>query len=945
MPISQSVSTSRRAVTSPTARFAAINRERLRRVRDCLPPHQQVLLELLPLLFHVNHPLLPGYVGQDTPNGVSDYHPGRDGIAAAKRIAKSFSFDRRVLRQHPIQGLYLMGSAGTVAHSRDSDFDIWLCHTLDAAASGLEQLQRKAHAIETWAAELGLEVHFFLLQAERFKRGETLRLSAESSGSSQFHLLLDEFYRSGLVLAGLQPLWWRVPPDQEHRYEEFIEEQHFKRLLDRGQFIDFGGLSRIAADEFFGASIWQLSKSIGAPYKSVQKLLLLESYAHEYPSIDLLSSRYKRAVYAGDYQLNQLDPYLSMYHKIEEYLTAQGERTRLEVLRRSFYLKTGVRLSQTPIMRDPSWRREAIQQLATEWSWPPEALLHLDRQERWDFDAVSRERHDLVRVLTRCYTRLSEFARRHAENSRITQDELNVIGRKLYAAFERKPGKIDLVNQGITADLYEEQLSLHQMQVTGQAPQWALFRGLVAGDAAGQATPINRSPSLIALVAWAHFNKLYRTGSSWHLFANDSPMTRGELSGVLRCLEQMFPGAAPPAASSDSLSRAPRITRAILFTNIGIDPMRTRIRDGNLLTSNASDAFQFSGQRINLALTFDLVITTSWGEIFSFNYQGLNGLMQAMLEYLRWSPLPGHEPPPAAQVFCFSSQYAALIERRVQALFDTARRIFFAAGGAPNRQLVIEAEQRYYRLFIEDHKPRSALHESYTSLLTALGQPGASFCQVEFDAESLSGSPLPVIYPLNRPDSIQVFIETGERKAKIYVLDEQGSLFTQTHESRSIRHIYSHFAKFFAAVLRHVQFAAGSEPPADLPVTYFRLEKTANQRYLVHQLDLPEAYEDYMQIQVLGDIDASDNRHYTIYCDQVEFSTARHGNRVFAAAASHVMQRRAQGDRYPVYITGIDLSRALLAAQGVDRLQTTHLLGQKKRLEFHLTRALEPQSS
>ena len=54
-------------------RFAALNRERLRRIRECLTPRQQDFMDLLPLLFHTNHPLLPGYVSQATPCGVNDF--------------------------------------------------------------------------------------------------------------------------------------------------------------------------------------------------------------------------------------------------------------------------------------------------------------------------------------------------------------------------------------------------------------------------------------------------------------------------------------------------------------------------------------------------------------------------------------------------------------------------------------------------------------------------------------------------------------------------------------------------------------------------------------------------------------------------------------------------------------------------------------------------------
>ncbi len=39
------------------------------------------------------------------------------------------------------------------------------------------------------------------------------------------------------------------------------------------------GLSSLSAEEYFGASLWQLYKSIDSPYKAVLKTLLLEAYS------------------------------------------------------------------------------------------------------------------------------------------------------------------------------------------------------------------------------------------------------------------------------------------------------------------------------------------------------------------------------------------------------------------------------------------------------------------------------------------------------------------------------------------------------------------------------------------------------------------------------------------------------------------------------------------
>lgn len=52
----------RKVLTQLRARFLKVNAGRLERALLGLSSRQQIVLRLLPLLFHVNHPLLPGYV-------------------------------------------------------------------------------------------------------------------------------------------------------------------------------------------------------------------------------------------------------------------------------------------------------------------------------------------------------------------------------------------------------------------------------------------------------------------------------------------------------------------------------------------------------------------------------------------------------------------------------------------------------------------------------------------------------------------------------------------------------------------------------------------------------------------------------------------------------------------------------------------------------------------
>jgi adenylate cyclase class 1 len=80
----------RKVLAQLRSRFLALSKSRLARAYEGLSTRQQSVLSLLPLFFHVNHPLLPGYVSGSTPAGVSYYEPDAQALAEAQRLTRSF---------------------------------------------------------------------------------------------------------------------------------------------------------------------------------------------------------------------------------------------------------------------------------------------------------------------------------------------------------------------------------------------------------------------------------------------------------------------------------------------------------------------------------------------------------------------------------------------------------------------------------------------------------------------------------------------------------------------------------------------------------------------------------------------------------------------------------------------------------------------------------------
>lgn len=923
-------------------RFMAINRDRLRRVFETMQARQQAFVELVPLLFHVNHPLLPGYVSQDTPAGVSDYTPGRGATSAARQIVRTFVYEHRLQRSFAIRGLYLMGSPGTIAYTRHSDLDVWLVHDPELAPEDVEKLREKARRIEQYSLSTGLEMHFFVFDAERFKRGQTLSLSDESSGSSQHYLLLDEFYRSGLLLAGLRPLWWAVPPAEEHRYDEFVKDALHKRLLSARSYVDFGGLARIPAGEFFGGTIWQIYKSIDSPYKSVMKLLLMEAYAAEYPKIGLLSHRHKLALMQDGVTLDDIDPYIAMYRKVEEYLATTADKGRLGLLRRAFYIKANEALTQPGDPRQPAWRRENIARLTTEWGWDRNTLRELDRRTRWRIDTAIAERRELIKVLRKSYSVLSEFGRRYANDKRISERDLTILGRKLHAALEKKPSKIEFVTRGICSAPQEAALSLHQVPVERGGIRWHLYEGEVSPEEIGRREPLQQSLSLVEVLAWCHFNRLTGPATAWHHYGHGRRLSALPARKILDALEAAYPNHELPPAAITALAQAPRVERAMFFVNVGTDSALTGLHDGDVLTTDRSDAFQYGGLRANLVHSIDLLLQTSWEELFCYRFEGTEGMAQAICEYLSRLGASGDAVARTALVHCFDADYAHAVVNRLSSYLGELGRAFARALPGVDVHHVVGIGDGYCDVHRTPQGFRFRLFGSLVGLYKFLGAPATKFRHVEFGGLLAANSPLAPVYAANRPGRIQVFALPRRERIEVFLLAQDGALCHYHHEDPDPLPLFDHLSRFLGNIERHAEITDGERGAA----VECHLLKQAGRGYALQAMH-PAGTDQrpYLPLRLFADIDRERQTSFVAYLDERRFSTEEHGTGLFDAIAREVLSQREGRARYPVYITDLELSPALLQFRNMGAHNVVELLRQKLRIERQLTRALGDDTS
>lgn len=746
-------------------RFLKLNSERLLRTRTALLPRQQIFLDLLPLLIHINHPILPGYNSLSAPCGIDGYQPDALTLERVRNnIARSVVYRPEDQAAPLIHSVFLMGSCGTVAQAENSDLDVWLCHHANIDEAGLEKLYHKAGAISEWAKSLGLEIHFFLMNNDQFRRGQRDRISAESAGTSQHFLLLDEFYRSALLVAGRYPIWWLVPPEEEVNYQEYTALLHSQGFVGPNESIDFGGVSDIPAGEFIGAGVWQLYKAISSPYKAVLKLLLTEAYARDFPNVLPLSISLKEAIYQGNTNVDALDPYIMVYQRLATYLNERNESDRLELIRRAFYFKIGIRLSQVGNTHT-SWRRQLLESLIKEWQWPPEQLLNLDTRSRWKLRRVREEHRFLVAELTNSYRFLQDFAQRSKRPALIKSQEMTLLGRKLYAAFERKRYKVEWLNPGIAPDLSEEQLFFHSSGF-GSQRRWAVSTS-ARHDFEADAI-LQEHDHLSGLLCWCYCNGLINDYSRLRLNGRQDGVAESDLRQLADHLHKHLPrhAYAADATKHEAFNRPKVPETLLLYLNLG---------QHALSALGAAGLANHNSYPID---SIEIVVINSWGEVSSIAYSGPEAVLDTFRTYQQLMVAASRgSRPPNINALCFNDPDDKLL-KRTRHLPKLLHRAFYTT--PTNKRLLIKLSGGFYILQSKNDELHSIHAASYSTLIQCLGRGQTEYSPIIMDRYCAPDSALAsIIHTANTADCYVFFHRRGN-SADLFLRDECGSLHYST---------------------------------------------------------------------------------------------------------------------------------------------------------------------
>ncbi|MDR3155298.1 MAG: class I adenylate cyclase [Deltaproteobacteria bacterium] len=361
------------------------NRDRVRELRSLATPGYRSVFDLVPAILHLNSPDLPAYLDNpETPKGLlghdlwieSDRFPGRQApslasflepspdlppeASAALRSAASGALPptisaslssanpgpRPATRGEPpaVESLLLIGSSGSVGHTGRSDLDYWVCYRASRLSGlPLELLRRKLDLVTAWAwSEHATEANFYMVDLSLLERGQVSRsLGQELDGDAAPLLLLEELYRTVILVAGRVPLWLVLPPGaDEERYLRLASE--LAPLEWEGTaplYVNMGYPRRPEPQEYLAASMWLTCKSEADPFKGILKMIpILEAVETGFTSA-LLCDTVKDEILRQGLSGKAVDPYLITVDRVIEYADSSLDPEQTDLIRSSAVLK------------------------------------------------------------------------------------------------------------------------------------------------------------------------------------------------------------------------------------------------------------------------------------------------------------------------------------------------------------------------------------------------------------------------------------------------------------------------------------------------------------------------------------------------------------------------------------------------------------------------------
>jgi adenylate cyclase, class 1 len=713
------------------------------------------VINSIPFLLSVNNKKFPGYVEGDVPIGIANYELDDETKRFIRGKYPAATVEVSKYTSPFIQMLAIMGSIGTIAYNKKSDFDYWVCiDSRGVAKELLDLFKKKVDAVQKWAAsEIKLPVHIFINDVELIKQNIFAEDEEEALGSTVGAVLKDEFLRSSIIICGKIPFWWAVPQSvKDKEYNELFNK--LPKENAEKDFVDIGNLYEISNEDFLGAALFQIIKSLGNPFKSIIKIGLLEKYLSSSADSLLMSQKVKISVQTGKITDTILDSYLMMFQEVFDfYSTRIKDKNLLDMLKKNLYLKIDPQLSRYVGIKDNKnipYKVIVMFQYAKVWQWNMDTISDLDNFDNWDFNKVMDFWDSVKKLMLLSYKNISEQFPTLKLKKNVSENDFLLLSRKLKTHFKREPEKIE---QFITfkdtpseAVLYIEPVSQGMDNI-----EWRLNKRNTVKTDSFITTNLKAENNLLKLLVWTSLNQIY--DSSFSRVNIQSGYTRINQQQVLSFLDQ----------SSNFFKEE----RMILKNEYFLAPAFNLL---NFLIIN------FDIENSEEIQTVHHLYHTSWGESYLKEFRSEEDIIQILFAVIH----DGFRLKRSFENYCAINTPDPYKKpfKRVISLFKEAYSVLIEDDKSISARFIINIGSKFIMITKDAGKIEKEIFSNIVSLLGAVTLKPKKQMTYNFFSGDPSLASLSTVLSLAEKKSITAAYEEKGNFIFIYIINETGNLFT-----------------------------------------------------------------------------------------------------------------------------------------------------------------------
>lgn len=570
-----------RILTRNKSIYIKYNRFRKQIFSELAPKESETVFYLLPWLLSINHPACPGYVTDlerpfrvfniDNENAIRKREPVFKRIFGIK---KKGSFLDPPSKYYLIQGLYTIGSVGTVSQTSISDCDIWVCFDKKKFNKTVWlQLNQKINLIKDWMdMQLKMPVFFFISDITAVKKSRFGSVDSESSGSTQRNVLKEEFYRTCILICGKIPLWWLCyDKNLQIDYKKAVSAIK-KKIYKDNDLIDFGNLEYIESNEYLGATLWQLHKSLTHPLKSIIKMVLLKMLL-DAPREGLLCHQFRKQVLST--KNHSLFPDHSIFTMTSILNYYRNNRNKaLSFLLQCFYLRCEIK----PHDRNQKLKNKLVEDFLKQYRIDRKTRIQLSNFASWKYDSQIELGNRISIFLFKIYKEIA------AVNSGVVSEsnekDLTILGRKISACYLKKKYKIPVIQKPIHT------VSLSDLTLSLNGEIWDIFSGNDKSE------PLASSKDIIHNIAFLVWNNLF-AANKIYMDPNPSGITLQEIINLGTRMRNFFGTYDALDIEFSHYLKKQHITKLLVIISFEKFPWEKNINN------------------------FGIVYNSSWGELFA----------------------------------------------------------------------------------------------------------------------------------------------------------------------------------------------------------------------------------------------------------------------------------------------------------------------------------------